>query len=336
MKKDKEQTDVLVTIICIVFNHGKYLKETIEGFLMQKCNFKFNVYIQDDCSTDNSREIIKEYERRYPKIIKGFYLDTNIYSQGISPLFNLLEKVDSDYVAICEGDDYWIDEYKLQKQINFLQSNSDYIATYHNVLVVDDDSKVYKETNEIMPLYVSHDFTIENIEKNLLCCSQTASLVFKNFWKEWDKRRKKIFLECQANGDIKLNVVLLLLGKIYFLEDIMSCYRKSYSNESYTAKNYQKNLCLYFIISRKSIEKMILEMFNKKIHFHLEKYVKNSIVFFMKKPNFENFNIMIKCIKSIGAFNCLISMVKMIIRKIMKTNEQQYWKQLDTSMIKEL
>lgn len=325
------QNDILVTIICTVFNHEKYLNQTIEGFLMQKCNFKFKVYIQDDCSTDNSKVIIQEYEKKYPNIIKGFYLNPNVYNQGISPLFKLLEQVGSEYVAICEGDDFWIDENKLQKQIDFLKKNEDYVASYHNVLVVDDNSKVYNNTNDIMPLYIQHDFTINDIENKLICCSQTASLLFKNFWKDWKTEYKEKFLQCNANGDIKLNTILLMFGKIVFLEDIMSCYRRSYSNDSYTASNYKKNLSYSFIKARKSIEKMIFDIFKVKISFHIEKYVTNSIVIFLKNPSIENFNIVKKCIKCIGPYHYLIS----ILKKFFKRNNETSWQQLNSDYIKE-
>ena len=325
-----KENDILVTVICTVYNHEKYLQKTIEGFLIQKCNFRFIVYIQDDCSTDNSKTIIQEYEKKYPQLIKGIYLNSNIHSQGISPLFNLLDQVETRYVAICEGDDFWIDEHKLQKQVDFLEKRDDYIASYHNVLVIDDNSKVYKNTNDIMPLYVQHDFTIDDLESKLICCSQTTSLVFKNFWKDWKNEYKEEFLKCKANGDIKLNTILLMFGKIIFLEDIMSCYRRSYSNDSYTASNYTKNLSYSFIKARKSIEKMIFDIFKIKLSFHVEKYVTNSIFIFLKQPTIENLNIVKKCIKCVGICHYLI----FILERIFKRNKN-CWKQLDNDFIKE-
>lgn len=333
MKENKE--DALVTIVCTVFNHEKYLKKAIDGFLMQKCNFNYSIYIQDDCSTDNSKKLIQEYEKKYPDIIKGYYLDENIYGQGISPLFNLIEKVKTKYVAVCEGDDYWTDEFKLQKQIDFLESKPDYVATYHNVLVVDDDSKLHNMSKKIMPLYIEHDFTIEDIQKLSICCSQSASLVFINFWKDWNQEYKKKYLECNANGDIKLNSVLLFLGKVHFLEDIMSCYRKSLSNDSWSSQTKDKNLSLYFIESRKSIEELIKYIFNQKIKFCIGKYSTNALIIFIKNPTIYNLNIFITSLKNVGVLTFIHSTFHFLTNRYRITAKKTYWDLLDNKTVKE-
>jgi len=117
----------LVSISCITYNHENYIRDTIEGFLMQKTNFNFEVLIHDDASTDYTAEIIREYEKKYPDIIKPIYQKENQYSKGvkISPKIQY-PRAKGKYIAGCEGDDYWTDSYKLQKQVDFLEANPEY------------------------------------------------------------------------------------------------------------------------------------------------------------------------------------------------------------------
>ncbi|WP_303330005.1 glycosyltransferase [uncultured Muribaculum sp.] len=125
----------LVSISCITYNHASYIKECIDGFLMQQTNFNFEVLIHDDHSTDGTEEIIKEYAKQYPDIIKPLFEKENQYSLGKpigSAVWNL-PRARGEYIAICEGDDYWTDPYKLQKQVDFLESHPDYGMCYTKV-----------------------------------------------------------------------------------------------------------------------------------------------------------------------------------------------------------
>ena len=117
-----ENNEILVSICCITYNHEKYIRDAIEGFLMQKTDFPFEVLIHDDASTDGTADIIREYETKYPDIIKPIYQTENQYSKGIkiSATYNY-PRAKGKYIALCEGDDYWIDPYKLQKQVDFLE-----------------------------------------------------------------------------------------------------------------------------------------------------------------------------------------------------------------------
>lgn len=133
MVKNKcKMTEVKVSICCLVFNHGKYIKKCIDGFLMQKANFAYEIIIHDDCSTDGTIDILKEYEKKYPRIIKVIYETENQYSKGgmqMEDLF-LYPHAHGEYIALCEGDDFWVDPYKLQRQVDFLDSHSEYGLCY--------------------------------------------------------------------------------------------------------------------------------------------------------------------------------------------------------------
>lgn len=125
----------LVSISCITYNHAPYIKDALEGFVSQKTDFPFEVLIHDDCSTDGTTDIIREYATRYPDIIKPIFEDENQYSLGkpIGTMVWNLPRARGKYIAFCEGDDYWCNPHKLQIQVDFLESNPDYGMVYAKV-----------------------------------------------------------------------------------------------------------------------------------------------------------------------------------------------------------
>jgi len=291
--------DIKVSIICIVYNHEKYIEKALNGFLMQKVNFNYEILIHEDASTDNSSNILKKYENKYRDKIKVIYQKENKYSKGISPSKPLYEMAQGKYLAICEGDDYWIDENKLQKQVDFLEKNLEYVATYHNVFVV--DSKGEKLKNDLeWPIKKSHTINIIDLEKNIYLCGQTASIVCRNFWRGWNQIEKDKYLKCRANGDRKLSIIFTLMGKVYFFKEIMSSYRKVTSHgDSYTARIRGKNRTFHMYNSLIDLQKLALELFDYdyKIDVHLKDCFYYALVFMMKNPNKKNFQIFIKILK---------------------------------------
>ena len=121
--------DVVVSVLCTAYNHEKYIRSALDGFVNQKTNFRYEVLINDDASTDHTAAIIAEYEAKHPDIIKPVYQTENQYSKGVSITKSILfPQSKGKYTAICEGDDYWCDENKLQKQVDFLESHQEYAA----------------------------------------------------------------------------------------------------------------------------------------------------------------------------------------------------------------
>lgn len=116
--------EIAVSVICNAYNHGKYIRDAMEGFVMQKTNFKFEVLVHDDASTDNTADIIREYEAKYPEIIKPIYQTENQYSKGVKPgITYQYPRAKGKYIAFCEGDDFWTDPLKLQKQYDALEAH---------------------------------------------------------------------------------------------------------------------------------------------------------------------------------------------------------------------
>ncbi len=134
MNKDKE---VKVTVICVIYNQEKYLQKCLDGLAEQITNFSFEVILHDDASTDKSVEIIKKYCEQYDDIFFPILQKTNQYSKKIPFFSGLLNQAKGEYIALCEGDDYWCDPYKLQKQYDFMSEHSECSMCVHNTLIHD-------------------------------------------------------------------------------------------------------------------------------------------------------------------------------------------------------
>ena len=139
--------EIGVSVLCMAYNQEKYIRQTLESFVMQKTNFPFEVLINDDASTDKTPEIIKEFADKYPNIIKPVYQKENQYSKGVS-IHNdfLFPKAAGKYLAFCEGDDFWTDENKLQIQYDIMEKNPDCHLCLHKVRVVSENGNELKET----------------------------------------------------------------------------------------------------------------------------------------------------------------------------------------------
>lgn len=155
-QKWANDTFPLVSISCITYNHEAFIRDAIEAFLMQKTTFPVEILIHDDASTDGTPRIIREYEEKYPNLIFPIYQTENLYSQGTKISINFqYPRARGKYIAYCEGDDYWADPLKLQKQVDFLEANDEYSFCSHNFWVLN------QETSEMVVnrLYTS-DFEI--------------------------------------------------------------------------------------------------------------------------------------------------------------------------------
>ena len=128
-----------LSVCLITYNHEKYLKQAIEGVLMQHVNFEIELIIADDFSTDATRSIIEEYRVKHPKIIKPILQAKNI--GAANNWMDLMEAPVGKYVAYQDGDDYWTDPLKLQKQVDFLESHPDAVMCFTNIEVFDDDTQ---------------------------------------------------------------------------------------------------------------------------------------------------------------------------------------------------
>lgn len=138
-RRMRMEDGIVVSVYCLAYNHEQYIRDALEGFVRQKTNFRYEVLVHDDASTDNTPAIIREYAQKYPDIIKPIFQTENQYSKGVKILPEIIHpKSSGRYIAFCEGDDYWCDENKLQRQVDFLETHQEgYSACVHNTKVLD-------------------------------------------------------------------------------------------------------------------------------------------------------------------------------------------------------
>ena len=125
--------NITVSICCVTYNHEKYIEQALKSFLEQKVDFKYEILIHDDASTDKTADIIRKYEKLFPDIIKPIYQSVNQYSIGITNITQRYNfpRAKGKYIAICEGDDYWTDKHKLQRQVSILESHPNISICIH-------------------------------------------------------------------------------------------------------------------------------------------------------------------------------------------------------------
>lgn len=140
------RNEMMVSILTLAYNHEPYIRQCLDGIVMQQTNFKFELLIHDDASTDGTAEIIREYEAKYPEIVKPIYQTENQYSKHV-PIGTtyLYPRAQGKYIALCEGDDYWTDPLKLQKQVDFLESHPDYVMCSHRFKQYMQKEGIYKD-----------------------------------------------------------------------------------------------------------------------------------------------------------------------------------------------
>lgn len=213
---------IMVSISCTTYNHENYITDAIESFLMQKTNFAYEILIHDDASTDRTPEIIKEYELKYPGLIKPIYQKENQYSKGIKVGKFNRERAKGKYIAVCEGDDYWIDPYKLQKQVDYMEKHPECSLCVHAAYRVRPDKTVLKLP--FRPHRCNKVFTIEEIIEGGGGLFPTNSMMYRAVYINSNKRLP-VFYEKAPVGDYPLAIYLALQGSVYYIDEFMSAYR---------------------------------------------------------------------------------------------------------------
>lgn len=219
--------DYKVVIKCFTYNQENYIEDALKGFVRQKTNFPFCAVVVDDCSTDGTADIIKHYERQYPEIIKGIYLPENMFKKPLEKSKYILPwQNKAQYLAYCEGDDYWIDDNKLQWQVDFLDNHSDYFLCFHNALVRYQDLEI---PDVVMRNFETGDFDVTSLFKNWQL--PYASILMRRevlLSNEYSELSKSI------HGGILLFMAAARMGKVYGKSVCLSVYRKSITGLSNT------------------------------------------------------------------------------------------------------
>lgn len=242
--------NILLSVNIITYNHEKYIRQAIEGALMQKTNFLYELVICDDFSTDSTRAILKEYQKKYPAMIRLRFRDRNL---GLKDnYFDNIIACAGKYVAICEGDDYWLDDSKLQKQVDFLESNPAYSMCFHSAMEVH-EYKDQPTASNIFSKLEERSYTGEEILSNWLI--PTASVVFRK-----DSSFRFQFIDKLLFYDIALFLRLCESGRLFCMNQVMCVYRRhpnSITNSNLSYIKYIEHLKYINLEFSKKYDKII-------------------------------------------------------------------------------
>jgi glycosyltransferase involved in cell wall biosynthesis len=211
----------VVSIFCITYNHVDFIRDAIEGFLMQETTFPVEIFIHDDASTDGTADIVKEYAKRYPKLFWTIIQKKNQFSKGNQKvLLSYLVKQRGKYIALCEGDDYWTLSNKIEKQVRFISRKRDCAGVFHRSIIVDGIKNTLVHDWE--GIKYKESYSQKECLFKLMSCYHTSSLLFKkqcivnvgvtDFW-------------YRNPSDHTLDVHLTKYGDLSFMNFFGSAYR---------------------------------------------------------------------------------------------------------------
>lgn len=251
-----------ISIIIAVYNHEKYVEQTINSVLEQKTDYEIEVFVGEDCSTDRSREVLMALENKCPKHFHFIYRDKNV---GAKKNFkDLFSRITGDYFIILEGDDYWIYPYKLQKQVEFLESHKEYVLCSHNTIVVDENSN---NTDIDYPECKDNDYTLYHFRQGLLP-GQTATNLYRNYYKikGFDYSLENIPFTA---GDRRRAFQCATQGKVHCIQEKWSAYRYITNGGSSFSANHKRT---------KEKTKIALEYYHSMIEYSKKLRNKEAIV----------------------------------------------------------
>lgn len=242
------EQQIKVSIYVLAFNHENYIRECLDGILMQRTDFPFEAIVHDDASQDRTASIIREYEEKYPEIIKAVYQKENQHSKGVKIFdVHIVPRLRGKYVAICEGDDYWTDPDKLAKQVAYLDAHPECNICVTNGTIVDQAGNnpprnFVPFTKEDAAYYKgeSRKYTLDNLYQ--LTFVPTASIVFLRSVLE---KLPDTFWKSCPNGDLKKRLYFAALGETYYLDDITCAYRQNVPNSAMTRWKVQSRTAAF-------------------------------------------------------------------------------------------
>lgn len=256
-----ESGNPIVSICCLTYNHKQHLRKALDSFLMQQAEFAFEVLIHDDASTDGTTEIIKEYEQKYPLIFKPIYQAENQWSKGFRALSSTYNfpRAKGKYIAMCEGDDYWTDPYKLQKQVDFMERHPEcsMVFTGFEVHKSNGEKRIY--TYNVEELITPDDYL------NIGYYAATLSMMLKR--EVADIPNEGWMINASA-GDLVIRYKALTLGDIGTIPDVTCVYNQG-NQGSWTKRKLNKRLilkefsdhlrALYFLNRNRPLAKTTIE-----------------------------------------------------------------------------
>jgi glycosyltransferase involved in cell wall biosynthesis len=256
-----------LSVIVITYNHSQFLRLTLDSVLAQQVDFDVEVIVSDDCSTDGTQDIIRAYHARYPTQIVPLLHAQNLGGFGKNNTLAALAACRGEYIAALDGDDYWTDPLKLQKQVDFLEKNTNYSACFHNAQITYDDDLLPPEL--VNPSDQKAVVTDEDmVGTDEIWFIATSACVFRNgILRDYPK-----WFHESKSGDIPRYVLLAKWGPIGYLNEVMSVYRKNGAGLSFTDSKFDAEYIRNRIGMFMGIDAEYEYRFHHKMRYALAKY----------------------------------------------------------------
>lgn len=215
------EKEIMVSVICPTYNQGQYMRQGLDSILNQETDFEIEILIGEDCSPDNTNEILAEYEEKFPGRLQVFHREQNLKQS--KNVYDLFMRSKGKYIIILDLDDYWTDVKKLQKQVDFLEAHPEYIGVAHDCAIINAEGKIVEE-HRIKSDFLNKPFTLQNFLDNGFI-HHTGTFCYRNIWKE-SQDWSVLYEADEMVVDMTINSILLLRKDIFILPDRMSVYRK--------------------------------------------------------------------------------------------------------------
>jgi len=226
----------MLSVICPTYNHEHYIRQALDGILMQKVNFSMEIIVGEDCSKDGTRQILREYEEKYPGVFTMLYRETNMGMNGNCT--DLYERGTGKYIAYLECDDFWIDPNKLQKQVDYLEAHPDVVVCYHNVVVVGHDGK---PNGEVYPESPTEDYTLRQYRSECMP-GQTSTLMMRNCYVDKQYKFTNICKDLALTPGDRVQVFsFVAYAKVHCIKEPLGAYRHVISQGSSYSATVRRN-----------------------------------------------------------------------------------------------
>ena len=213
--------EITVSVIVLTYNHGPYIRQALDSILEQKTTFSYEILVGDDASTDATGEIVRQYGEKYPNRVRAFIREKNL--GATRNLYELFLQARGKYIASCEGDDYWCDPNKLQRQVDFLESHPDHSGCTHDCRIVDEKGEPLPD--QVLPwVCTKEEYTLRDF-KGIYLPGQAAALVHRNFFLDAGHDYSILYQADPMVADRTVALIVAAQGKIRRFPDVMSCYR---------------------------------------------------------------------------------------------------------------
>lgn len=307
-----QSDEIKVSVIVLTFNHEKYIAQALDSILMQKADFNYEVLVGDDASSDGTADIVRQYAARFPKYINPFFHARNVGAAYNA--YSLIQRARGEYLAFCEGDDFWLTKDKLSRQVRFLENNAPLIGCSHRCRIVNEDGAALKR-QKISWVREKTRFSLSDF-KGIYLPGQTATIMKRNIFKNSEEDYSFLYKINRNISDRTSTLLYLSRGDFGLIPQVMSAYRragngsKSLTDTMYTHNPNSLQLELDYTEKLDELARTRWKWESVFKPYYKQMYA-SAVYHFLKKPCAESYELLARAASHIGrglvhpaAFGC--------------------------------